>query len=367
MFTPNFRITNNLLKYIGRIEACKEVIANAPLVPAWEAHFREEARVRTIHFGTHLEGNDLTREQTELLFKVNGTGPAGDLAESVGVVARDRDIQEVINYRNVLSWIDEWGGYTGKSIEYSEHLLKQLHTLTTERLLPKDQVGEYRKAQVVIRSVENGEVVFRPPHHSEIEPQLHDLMAWLTSQTSMDIHTVIRAGIAHYELVRIHPFIEGNGRTSRAFTLLVLYAEGYDIKKLFSLEEYFDRDINGYYRALLSVQQSGAQDLTYWLEYFCFGLAVELDKIKQRVVQLSQDAKLKNKLGGVQIALSERQIAILELLQEKRSATTSDVNKILPMVSQDTILRDLKDMLKKGLLKKEGVTKGVVYYLKEAK
>ncbi|PWU23062.1 hypothetical protein C5B42_04305 [Candidatus Cerribacteria bacterium 'Amazon FNV 2010 28 9'] len=364
MYSPNYKITNNLLKYIGRIEACKEVIANAPLVPAWESKFRDDARSRTIHHGTHLEGNDLTMEQAQLIIHSPGTTVQA-ASESSGVTARDHDIQEVINYRNVLNWIDDWGSLSNRQVQYSDHMLKELHTLTTQRILPPEQVGNYRTVQVVVRSVTDGSVAFRPPAAAQIPTLISDLITWLNSPQNRDVHSVIRAGIAHYELVRIHPFIEGNGRTSRAFALLLLYAEGYDIKKLFSLEEYFDRDIDGYYRALLSVQQSNELDMTYWLEYFCFGLAIELDRMKQKVLKLSQDAKLKHSLGGVQIALSEREIAILELLQEKRYATTSEINKILPMVSPDTILRDLKDMLKKGLLKKEGVTKGVVYFLKE--
>jgi len=364
MFTPNYTITNNLLKYIARIEACKEVISNAPLVPAWEAKFRDDARVRTIHHGTHLEGNDLTMEQTKLLFQVNGTNPE-IVGEQAGVVAKERDIQEMINYRNTIGWIDEWGGLSQRTIQYSEIMLKQLHRLTTERILPPEQVGEYRKAQVVVRSVENGSVIFRPPVHMEIPGQIEDLMSWLNEPANRETHSVLRAGIAHYELVRIHPFIEGNGRTSRAFALLILYAEGFDVKKLFSIEEYFDHDIEGYYRALASVQQSGEDDMTYWLEYFCFGLAVELDKIKQQVLKLSRDVQLKDALGGVQVALTDRQIAMLELLREKRNAVTGDFARIFPMISTDTILRDLKDMLKKGIIRKEGVTKGVVYFLRE--
>lgn len=365
MYQPTYHISNNLLKYIGRIEACKEVITNAPLVPAWEAKFRDEARVRTIHFGTRVEGNELSRDQAALLMQVEGTGDAVTLGEQVGVLARSRDIQEVLNYREVLRWIDEWGNYTTRNLEYSEHILRTLHQYTTKQILPADQVGSYRNAQVVIRSATDGEVVFRPPLFVQIPALISDLMQWLNSSKNKEIHPMIRAGIAHYELVRIHPFIEGNGRTARAFMLLIMYAEGYDIKKLFSLEEYFDRDIDGYYQAILSVQRSTTLDMTYWLEYFCFGLALELERVKQQVLKLSQDAKLKSSLGGVQIALSERQIAILELLQEKKSLTTSDVQHILPLISTDTILRDLKDMMNKGLIKKEGVTKGVVYYLKE--
>lgn len=365
MFQPNYKISNNLLKYIGRIEACKEVVTNAPLVPAWEAKFREDARVRTVHFGTRVEGNELTKDQAAALMYVQGTGSPEDMGEQVGVIARGRDIQEVVNYREVLKWIDEWGNYQTRSIEYTEHLLKTLHTLTVRNILPAEQIGHYRTAQVVIRSATDGSVVFRPPMFLQIPSAISDVMQWLNNPAYKDIHPVIRAGIVHYELVRIHPFIEGNGRTARAFSLLVLYAEGYDVKKLFSIEEYFDKDIDGYYRALQSVQQSNAQDMTYWLEYFCFGLAIELDRVKQQVQKLSQDAKLKDRLGGVQIALSERQIAILEMIQQKKNATTADVQKILPLISADTILRDLKDMMNKGLLKKEGVTKGVVYYLKE--
>lgn len=364
MFVPNYKITNNLLKYIGRIEACKEVIANAPLVPAWEAKFRDDARVRTIHHGTHLEGNDLTMEQTKLVFAVKGTN-AEVVSDTAGVTAKERDIQEIINYRNVLAWIDQWGGLSTRTITYTELMLKQLHRLTTERILPPEQVGEYRKAQVVVRSVEDGQVIFRPPVYLEVPTLVTDVMNWLNDPVNKEVQSVIRAGIAHYELVRIHPFIEGNGRTTRALALLILYAEGYDVQKLFSIEEYFDHDIEGYYRALASVQQSPENDMTYWLEYFCFGLAVELDRIKQKVLKLSQDAKLKDSLGGVQVALTDRQIAMLELLRQKRNAVTSDFARILPLISTDTILRDLKDMLKKGIIRKEGVTKGVVYFLRE--
>lgn len=364
MFIPTYHVTNNLLKYIGRIEACKEVISNAPLIPAWEAQFRDDAKVRTIYHGTHLEGNDLTKEQASIIIHGQQNANALEIGEESGIVARERDIQEILNYRRVLEWIDEWGSFTGKTVTYSEQILKTIHTLVATKVLPDTQVGQYRTQQVVVRSVEDSSVVFKPPMYIEIPEQVSSFMTWLNVPANREISGVLRAGIALYELVRIHPFIDGNGRAARAFALLILYAEGYDIKKLFSIEEYFDRDIDGYYRAILSVQQSLNQDMTYWLEYFAFGLAVELDKIKQRVLKLSKDAQLKDQLGGVQVALTERQIAVLELIREKRSVTTAEVMKILPLISSDTILRDLKDMMKKGLIKKEGITKGVVYYLR---
>ena len=59
MFTPKFIITNNILRNIGAIEASKEIIDHAPLLPYYEKEFRKDAMVRSVHYGTHIEGNEL--------------------------------------------------------------------------------------------------------------------------------------------------------------------------------------------------------------------------------------------------------------------------------------------------------------------
>ena len=105
--------------------------------------------------------------------------------------------------------------------------------------------------------------------------------------------------------------------------------------------------------------------MTYWLEFFAFGLAVELDKIKSQVVKLSQDARLKTKLGGTQVALTERQIILLEYLHEHEEFSVQQANYLIPLVSPDTILRDIKDLMDKGIIEKMGVTKGVRYVLRK--
>lgn len=365
MYKPVYGISNNLLKYIGRIEACKEIITNAPLVPAWEAHFREDAVVRSIHHGTHIEGNEITKEQTERLVRldVGRNEEAGKVAQDAGIYAKHRDVQEIINYRNVLEWIDA-NTDAGKKELYTEKTLKTLHAIAVDKLAAEGTGGAYRKQQVVVRSVDTGDVAFRPPISIDVPFLVEELFSWLISKEAQDIHPIIRAGIVHYELVRIHPFVDGNGRTARAMAMLVLYTEGYDVKRFFSLEEYFDKDIQEYYRAILSVQENEKQDITYWLEYFSFGLAVELDRIKEQVLKLSQDMRLKSKLG-TQIALSERQIILLEILHKQGEITTAEANEALPLVSTDTILRDLKDLIEKGIIKKQGVTKGVLYRLSD--
>jgi Fic family protein len=139
--------------------------------------------------------------------------------------------------------------------------------------------------------------------------------------------------------------------------------EGYDAKRFFSLEEYFDKNAAEYYFALQSVGEGNLFDLTAWLEYFTEGLAIELDKVKQQVLKLSRDLQLKQKIGQ-QVALSERQIKILENIQHRGGRIVSaELEKIFPMISVDTILRDLKDLLDKKLVIKRGRTKGASYEL----
>lgn len=363
MYQPKFNITNNLLTYISSIESAKAIIDTAALVPAWEARFRDEAMNRTVHYGTKIEGNDLTEEQAQKLLQINQFSSSSEAANKAGIVARERDIQEVINYRNVVQWIDQWETTTHKQNRLSVETLKTLHNLTMDRLLEPHYIGNFRDKQVIVKSATSGAIVFRPPVSIEVPYLLDDFFAWLNSEQALTAHPVFRAAVTHYQLVFIHPFIEGNGRTARAMATLALYVADYDFKQFFSLEQYFDNDVEAYYQALLSVQQNQG-DLTYWLEYFCYGLAMEIDKVKQKVLKISRDLKLKRELGQ-QVALSERQLILLELLQNQGAISSQDAQDVLPNISVDTILRDLKDLIQKGIIEKQGVTKGVTYLLKE--
>lgn len=363
MYQPKYTITQKILANIGKIEAAREVIENAALVPAWEAQFQTDALVRTIHHGTHIEGNPLSRDEAQRLVEVYS--PVDEpwmAAAKAEVEARDRDIQEIINYRAVMGYLDEMSD-TETQKTYTERMLSTVHRFTVERILPEEGAGVFRKTQVVIKDSETGMVTFRPPAAVEVPFQVEELIRWLNSEGAGEHHPVLRAGIVHYELVRIHPYRDGNGRAARAMALLVLLREGYDIKRFFSLEEYFDRTVGEYYKALQRVA-SGGYELTPWLEYFTIGLSIELARVKEQVVKLSRDLKLKGELGGRQVALSERQIAILEALQANEGRlTVREARKILPQVSRDTIIRDLNNLIRKKVIKRRGVTKGSFYIL----
>ena len=350
MYQPKFVITNQILKNIGSIEASREVIENAPLVPYYEKQFATDALARTIHHGTHIEGVGLdTLDQVKRVL------------EGEEIVAHDRDIQEVINYRNVMQLLDDLSAKRG---EYNQEDLKEVHKETVSKIIPEEKIGVFRKTQVVIKEEGSGKIILQPPPPVEVPFLIEDFFEWLNSSEAQEFHPILRAGITHYILVAIHPFVEGNGRTVRAFSNLILMKEGYDLKRFFSVEEHFDDDPASYYEAFAKVDRLSpniaSRDLTAWIEYFTRVVAIELGKIKEKVRKLSIDTKLKGKLGQ-QVALTERQMKLIEYLSENHSAGMYELKSVLSMVSEDTILRDVNYLMQKNIIKKEGRTKASRY------
>lgn len=357
MFIPKYTITNSILKNVGVIDASREVIISAPLIPAWEAKFKKEALERTVHHGTHLEGNRLSNEEVK------------DVLDGKEVFARDRDIQEIINYRNVLKFIEQIAEQIKQSdnYEYNLETLLEIHRITTERILPPESSGKFRVSQVVIRNASTGQISYTPPPAAEVSFLVEDLINWINDEQTKEMHPIIKAGIVHYEIMRIHPFLDGNGRTGRALATLIMFLDGYDIRKFFSLEEYYDENPMDYYLTLQEVSNQLVldtydRDITPWLEYFVKGVAIELNRVKEKVKRVSTDAKIKNKLGA-QVELNERQMLIMEFLHRHGSMQNKDFRKVFPDYSDDTVLREIKFLKKKGLIKKVGGTKKARYVL----
>lgn len=344
MFNPSFTITNQILTNISKVEAAEEVIRNAPLLPLWEKQFKEDAIVRAAYHGTHIEGNMLQKEE------------AKEVLMGKTIAARPRDIQEIINYRKVVELIDDEA--SRKVDKITEQLLLKIHRITTEKTISQEQSGVYRLKQVVIRNSASGEITFKPPTPLEVPFLMKEFVYWINRDETRNIHSILKAGIVHHEFVRIHPFIDGNGRVGRALATLVLLLGGYDIRRFFSLEEYFDRDAISYYEHL---QKATAGDMSAWLEYFSFGASVEFTRIKEKIQKLSKDMKLKEKIGGQQIFLTERQIKIIEYMQETGYLQNKAFKTIFPEISEDSVLRDVQDLVKKNLIKKIGSTKSARY------
>lgn len=127
---------------------------------------------------------------------------------------------------------------------------------------------------------------------------VNKFFSWYSSKDTNKIDSVIEAGLVHYEIVRIHPFIDGNGRTARILATLTFYKRGFDAKRFFALDDYYGHDRRSYYEVLGRVDKNTI-DLTEWLEYFTEGVAVSLKAVKDKVLGLSKDIKFLKERGQI--------------------------------------------------------------------
>jgi Fic family protein len=348
MFEPSFRRTDLLIELISRIAVARDRILRAPIVPRWEAELRREALTRSAHHSTSIEGNPLSLEEVS------------DLLAGREVLAHPRDRQEVLNYATVLRYIDRH--FLGQVQPLTEQTVKHLHALVVQDILPAGESGHYRRVPVVVGVPATGEVVFRPPGWEEVPRLMADLVGWLNTPQAAALTPVLQAGIAHYELVRIHPFTDGNGRTARALATLILAQRGFDMKRFFALDEYYNQDRASYYEALRSVDPQ-TQDLTEWLEYFVQGIAVEMVRVERRVEELARLHRVEQ--ATEQISLNPRQIRLLDYLQSGGSISNSEYQALF-MVSKRTASNDLSELASHGILSVEGAGRATRYRLTES-
>jgi len=140
----------------------------------------------------------------------------------------------------------------------------------------------YRDGQNVIRDSRSRGIVYMPPEAKDVPLLMKAMVLWIASSERDLLPCPIRAGIAHYQFATIHPYYDGNGRTARLVTTLILHLGGYDLKGLYSLEEYYARSLNRYYDALTIgpshnyYEGRAKADITTWAEYFCEGATIRL-------------------------------------------------------------------------------------------
>jgi Fic family protein len=296
------------------------------------------------HHTTHIEGTRLTLEQAERLLAgeaVAGTDPD--------------DVQELLNYRDAFEFVSS---YLNDGGPVTEGLIREIHRRLVAGVRGGSAApGAYRSVQNYVVNAATGQTVYTPPPPYDVPPLMAELVAWLNTES--DIHPVLVSGIAQFQLVHIHPFVDGNGRTSRLLSTLCLYRAGYDFKRLFSISEYYDRDRTGFYTALQSVRDSG-MDLTGWLDYFVEGLATQMDEL----TELGKRVIRRNILAR-QYGLNERQLRAVGHLLENGRLTVQDFKMLCPSVHRRTLQRDLKDLIIKGLVLSEGATNRLVYVLKD--
>jgi len=188
---------------------------------------------------------------------------------------------------------------------------------------------------------------------------MEDFVAW-HNEPATDRNPVLEAGICHYEFVRIHPFVDGNGRTARTLASLVLLRRGFDTKRFFALDDYYDGDRPAYYRALQSVSPD-TLDLTQWLEYFTRGVMVQIEQVRQRIIGLSLDVQKIKDFG--QVALTERQMKIVEVVNKSQKITAGDIAAMFG-ISRQAALKEAGKLLEMNVLTPVGKGRGAHYVRK---
>jgi len=344
VFKPRFRYTNKIVRLLTRISAAREVILNSPLIPRWEVALRREAIIRSVHSSTSIEGNRLSLEQVS------------DLAQGREVLATRKDRQEVLNYLNVLENIGKL--IKGNSI-HEKDILNIHRMLTKDTLDNPGDSGVYRERYVVVANGLTGEVFFRPPKNEDVPRLTRDLVKWINSEGAKELDPIMAAGIFHYEFVRIHPFVDGNGRAARVLATLILYLRGFDTKQFFCLDDYYDSDRQSYYGALQGVDQR-TLDLTNWLEYFVEGVNVSIEEVKKRVTKLSSERLRRAREG--QIALTERQMQIVEFVNQNGRITIGDISRMFKITRQ-AALKEVSKLLGLDVVKLRGKGRGAHYVL----
>ena len=344
MFKPKFKYTNKIVKLLTKISAVRETILNSPLIPKWNVTLRQEAIIHSAHSSTSIEGNRLSLEQVS------------ELARGREITATRRDKQEVLNYLDVLKNFK----ILIKNSSITEKDILNIHHMVTKKTLdhPED-CGVYRNRYVVVGNRFTGEVFFRPPQNLEVPGLVKNLLEWINSEESKELDPVIEAGVIHYELVRIHPFVDGNGRTARVLAALILCLRGFDTNQFFCLDDYYDSDRPAYYKALQSVKPD-TLDLTNWLEYFTEGVNISTEAVKERIVRLS--SKRLRKAKGKQIALTERQMRIIEFINQNGKITNRDVREMFKL-SDEGALKEIKKLITLEIIKSEGKGRALHYIL----
>jgi Fic family protein len=341
-FAPRFTISHRLAAGLTTIERARGFLEAATLSNDWVRRMSQRAMLLEAHATTHIEGSELTLVQAEQLW-------AGEIV----MQARADDVRELLNYRGAFGLVSD---YLESGEPITEGLIREIHKRLVDGVRGGEgQPGQYRTVQNYIANSATRAIVYTPPPPGEVPPLMHELVEWLGTESV--IHPVLLAGIAQFQLVHIHPFVDGNGRSSRLLSTLCLYRSGYDFKRLFTLSEYYDRDRSQFYRAIQSVREQG-MDLTGWLEFFVDGLATQLSEVKVRGERV-----IRRDVIAVEHNLNPRQVLAVEHLLENAELRVEDFEQLCPGVNRRTLQRDLQALVEGRVLKATGAARAVRYHL----
>lgn len=313
MFQPKYQISPRITKALVEIEASRNAVDSLPITTDVLISLRESAKLAATHYSTYIEGNRLTQAQVDEVIVGHDHFPG-----------RKRDEQEVRHYYAALSEVE--------LLARMEKLLteKQVQTLHAIVETGRHKKSRYRDGQNVIKDSATRAIVYLPPEAKDVPQLMSELIEWINQSINKnELPIPIIAALAHYQFVTIHPYYDGNGRTGRLLTTLILHMNGYGLRGIYALEEYYAINLGAYYSALSTSDHHNYYmgradaDVTEFIDYFCQGMAIAFKKVEEKAQeafalgQQDQSPLLRK--------LDSRQRQVLALFRRHYIVTTDDI------------------------------------------
>ena len=311
----NYNLSTNLQGMLTEISSLRSKLLLTPISPAIEIRYRWEATLSKIYWSLTLSNSPLSKV---------------DITKLIAYPTKKRLTEfqkEAVEYKNALDYIKQNWILSGKTVS-----LKTIRVLYDLALKPTLGPG--------LADLEK--------RGKEVERLLNYL------QTGSE-NPIVAAGIAQIEFEFISPFKDKNERMARLLSQLFLYKNGYDMRGMMIFEEFYRNDLIALRSAKESILKSN--NLTLWLEYFAYGIIVQL----KRALETIEEQKFKTELPSTYWKLNERQKSILNLMENPEiKITNKDVQREFK-ISQITASRDLAKLTNLGLLLSHGKGRSVYY------
>ena len=342
MFIPKYTVTNRLLGNIKRIAEIVTELNSRSFSKVVLMEMQRRAREISAFSSTSIEGNPLPLTDVKKILK------------SKPEHIRDSE-KEVLNYNKALIELDEL--IKKGDISFNLDLLRQIQKTITAGLIEKHRWGKIRQEPVFVNDPKTRQTSYLPPDHEEVISLLKELFDFL-KKNSKEIDPLILAGIFHKQFVIIHPFIDGNGRTARLATKVLLAKMGLDTFNLFSFENYYNQNVTKYFKKVGVLGNyydlKSKIDFSSWLEYFTDGIIDELLRVKK---------DLEKEIITPDTVLKEHHQIIINYIKEKGFITDREYSQLTKRAKPTRNL-DFRKLIDLGLIAKFGKGKATYYKFK---
>lgn len=347
-FEKRIKLSQEILTKIARIDQFNGLwLGKSQFSPQIISRLKSWVIITSTGASTRIEGSKMSDEEISKFLRGLKINPP-----------KNRDEQEVAGYADLLGRIfDNW-----KVLKLSENWILQFHKiLLNYSEKDKAHVGKYKMANnTVVMFDKNGKqiVLFKPSPSYMVKTEMYEIIEWTNKQfIDQKYHPLLIIANFIFEFLAIHPFMDGNGRMSRALTNLLLLKSGYGYIPYISLDEIIEESKTDYYLSLRATQKNHKtknEDVTPWLIYFLNVLGEQTLRARN-LIENNQPEKL----------LSEKQTEILKLFNDKDELTVAKINNLLnskiPLV---TIKQALSRLVFQKLIERIGQGRGTRYIKK---